>query len=461
MEKEQIQEILERGENQEVEFKESFHSHQQISKIICAFANTSGGVLFLGINKKSKIVGVKEDLDRLQQKISASNQNISSPATISVKTKRINNKDIIIVIIQRSSDNMYHTFEGAIYVRIGSTTKRLEGQTQLEYLRSRQILCFDEQYELNVDMDDLDINKIKQYLKARDQENYLNNHTIKDFLVSTKLASINGKFKIKNPTILLFGKDPIFFFPQIEIKLVRFFGEEAVEIIDHRLVKEDLMNSIESSISFIKKNISKGIKITGEAKSKEIYEYPLKVIREAIVNAVAHRDYYSKDSIQIYVFKDRIEITNPGSIPSGLPKELFGSISVQRNPITYRILRDLGYVEGLGTGIPRMKNEMRKRGLRDPEFIFTETFFRIILRNKKGRRKPIEQREDLNDRQINLLKHLKANKTIKAENYAKDNKISHPTAVKDLNELVEFKYLRKVGIYRGAYYILSEKKLKR
>jgi len=93
-----------------------------------------------------------------------------------------------------------------------------------------------------------------------------------------------------------------------------------------------------------------------------------------VTNAIAHRDYFNINGIQISIFDDRIEITNPGSVPTGLTKELFGAISVQRNPQTYKILREMKYVEGLGLGVPGMINGMRAQGLVDPEFMWTDYF---------------------------------------------------------------------------------------
>ena len=456
MDVKQIKEIIEKGENQEVEFKESFHSSQDVSKILSSLANTLGGVLLLGVSDAGEIVGIKENIDNVQQQISASNQSISPVPLISIEIHKLEGKDIIAVIIQRSSDTVYHTFQGAIHVRVGSTTRRLEGQTHLEYLRNRQILSFDESYDTSATLDDLDREKIQSYLKRRNQENYLDTHSIKDFLLSNKLATDAGKLKIKNAALLLFAKDAMKFHPQAELKLVQFAGVEAVEIIAHKLVQDDLVSSIEQALSFIRSHINKKITIKQAGRREEEYEYPIDVVREAIVNAVAHRDYFSKDAIQIYIFEDRIEITNPGSLPHGLPKELFGTISVQRNPITYRFLRDWEYVEGLGTGIPRMKNKMRTSGLSDPEFIFTESFFRIILYHKKGKRRAIEKEHDLNDRQKKALKYLQKHKSLKAKTYAELNKISHATAVSEINELVEFNYLKKVGAFRGAYYVLKK-----
>lgn len=451
----QLINIINNGETQEIEFKESFHSGQDISKVICAFANTLGGVLILGVTDKKEIIGLTENLDIIQQKIANSNQSVSPVPHIIIEIHKIQSKELAVIIVQKALDNTFHTFQGAIYVKTGSTTRRLEGQIHLDYLRNRQILSFDESYDPLFNLEDIDESKIRNYLRIRHQDAYLIEHSVKDFLLSNRLATSNGTLKIKNSAIIIFGRDPIKFHPQIEIKLVQFSSNEPVDIIAHKLIQEDIITGIDQSISFVKNQINKAIKIK-EATREEIYEYPESVIREAVVNAIAHRDYYSKDSIQIYLFNDRLEITSPGSLPQGLTKDLFGTISVQRNPLTYRILRDMGYVEGLGTGIPRMKNEMRKLGLSDPEFKLSESFFRIVLYNEKSRKKPIEGTKDLNERQKKALEYLDKHKTIKAQTYTEINGVSNATSVKELNELIHYKFIKKIGTYKGAYYILNK-----
>jgi len=454
---EQLKKVIASGENQEIEFKESFHSQQKICQILCGLGNTNGGMILFGVSNEGEIKSVQENLDEFQRKISNASQCLAPTPIISIETHKTEKGNIVVAIIQRAIDGVYYMFEGAIYVRVGSTTKKLDGQNHLDFLRNKQILSFDETYENTAKTEDLDIENIKEYLKSRDQKDFLKEHNIEDFLISKKLASKNGELKIKNSGVLLFAKNPQEFYPQSEVKFVKFKGEEPVEILSHILIQKNLFSSIEEAIKLIKENISKSLKISGAPKRQEEYEYPLEAIREAIVNAIAHRDYFSKDSIQIYLFDNRIEITNPGSLPQSLPRELFGTISVQRNPITYRFLRDLDYVEGLGTGIPRMKNYMRKMGLKDPDFIFTESFFRIILYNKKGKKEPIKSEEDLGGRQKKAIEYLKRNKTIKSQTYEEINSVSHGTAVKELNELIDFKFIEKVGAYRGVYYILKNK----
>lgn len=460
MKNEDILALIKVGETQEAEFKESFHSSQELSKIICSFANTDGGYLLLGIDKNGEIKGLKGDIDKVQQDIANAGQNVFSPPIISTNVHEMGDKKIIVVRINKANDKNAHTFGGAVYVRIGSTIHKLEGQSLFDFLKNRQILCFDEG-DSEAKIDDMDEKKIQSYLEKRNLPEYLKTYNVKDFIISNMLGKMNGSLKIKNVASLFFAKDPYRWHPQSEVRAVRFSGTEPVGVITQQDFKSDPIENIEQTISFIRKNISKRFIIPEDsARRVEIEEYPLLVIREAIVNAVAHRDYHSYDSIQISMFNDRIEISNPGSLPEGLTKEFFGKRSVRRNPLTYRLLRDCNYVEGLGTGIPTMINEMRKAGLMDPEFHFEGGFFVVVLKNIKGALKPIEGIKDLNERQTNAIQYLRQNKSLKSKTYANINNVSLPVALKDISELIKFGYIKKVGSYRGAYYVLNEEKFK-
>lgn len=456
MNPEQIKSILSNPESSDLELKESLHSEQEISKVICGFANTEGGLLFIGVDKKGAIIGVSGDADELQQKLSACGQNVFPAPLMDIETHVIDGKRIVVVRVHRADAGNGHTFGGVIYVRLGSTTRKLEGQTMFEFLKNRHILCFD-LISSRAKTEDIDEKKVHAYLSKRGQGDYLENHSIKEFLLSLDLAADNGELKIKNAAALSFTKNPQFWFPQSEVKVVRFRGTEPIEVSEHQVLEGSPVELIEKAYTFIQKNISKEIKVKpASPQREEIYEYPLKVFREAVTNAIAHRDYFNINGIQINIFDDRIEITNPGSVPTGLTKELFGAISVQRNPQTYKILREMKYVEGLGLGVPGMINGMRAQGLTDPEFMWTEYFFRVILRNKKAKAHTIEKTGDLKERQQRALEYLKKNKTIKTKQYAQMNKISEGMAQIDLRELMAFGYIKKIGKYRGAYYVLKK-----
>src|SRR3989344_320643 len=440
----------------EVEFKEGCPSGHKLAEIICGLANTDGGVLILGISQKREIKGLHHDFDKLQQDIANIRQSIHSSPQVSTSIHTLNDKKIVLIEVNKANEKNAHTFNGAVYVRIGSTTHKLEGQALFDFLKNKQILCFDEQ-DSEAKIEDIDGHRIENYLIKRDQPDYLKSNNSQEFILSNMFGRLNGKLKLKNVATLFFSKEPHRWHPQNEIRIVRFSGTEPINLISQRDFRSDPIENIGQAISFIRESISKRFIIPQDSPRRiEIEEYPHSVIREAIVNAVAHRDYYSYDSIQINIFEDRIEISNPGGLPQGLTKEFFGKRSVRRNPLTYRILRDCHYVEGLGLGVPQMRNEMRKAGLRDPEFNFEGGFFVVTLRNAKSNAKPIEGLKDLNSRQLNALDYLRQNKTIKSKTYANINEVSLPIALKDLNELIKFKFVKKIGSYRGAYYLLNE-----
>ncbi len=462
MNEKSLKRIISKGESQEVEFKEKWPSNDTISKVICALANTVGGYMIIGINDNGEAIGLDKNLiDKMQRKISEANKAISPVPLIKIIPNQVFKKDVILVDVERAQDTSYYTYQGAIYVRVGSTNQRLEGKTQLDYLRHRQILSFDESTADAASIKDIDPDKVMLYLDARGQSDYFEMHSLEHFLITNRLAEKrNGKLNVKNAAILLFGYNPSFFHPQSEVKLVHFEGDDAVDILDYKILRTDVINTIEGIMSFLVQKLSKKVVIGEDAKRREEYEYPLAVIRESIVNAVIHRDYFSKGSIQVSMYRNRLEITSPGSLPSELSKELFGTISVQRNPIIYPFLRDLRYVEGLGTGIPRIKSEMKRAGLAEPEFLINENFIRVTLFNSNSGiagTLSIEIQSSLNDRQIKALEHLREKEKLKAKTYSEINKVSYATAVNEINTLISLGLIEKVGAYRGVYYILPEK----
>lgn len=439
-----------------MEFKESFHSSQEISKQICAFSNTEGGSLFIGITDNSQVVGLTENLDLLHLKIANANQNIHSMPIIQSKNHEYEGKRVIEIIVQKSGDSHAHTFEGRVYVRIGTSVRKLEGQTLLDFMKNKHILCFDE-IKSNYTIQQVNKDKVKYYLTLRNNEDFLKKHTIEEFFSSSLL--LKSEKYLKNVATLFFVDNIKEAYSQNEIRLVTFAGTEPIEIIDQKDFREDIINNIENSLKYIQNNIKTKFIITGKtAKREEISEYPLEVIREALINAVVHRDYFNPNSIQVNIFQNRLEIISPGGLPEGLTKEFFGRRSVRRNPINYRLLRDIGFVEGLGTGIPRMRNSMRKYNLKDPIFNFDNHTFEVIFYNSQSELKPIEALEDLNERQMKAIEFLRQNKTIKTEVYAKINKVSIPTAIKDIDVLIKFGFVKKIGKYRGVYYTLNERK---
>ena len=223
-----------------------------------------------------------------------------------------------------------------------------------------------------------------------------------------------------------------------------------MKVIAYEDAKGTLPEIIEQAYNFVKRFTTKEFKIEG-MKRKEIPFIPEEAVREAIINAVAHRDYFNKNETQLSIFDDRIEITNHGGLPEGMSKELLGKLSVQRNPEIYRLLKDYGYMEGIGSGYSKIFKLVSEAGLVNPEYILTKDIFRIIFWNKKV----TTLISGLNERQSKMLKYIRDKKEIKAEKYANLSEVTHPTAVADLKRMEKLGFIKKIGSYRGAYYVLS------
>lgn len=450
----QIQNIIKNGETIEVEFKQSFQSTQDIARIIAAFANTLGGILLLGIRDNGQIEGIHDNSDIFQQKIAHAITCIHPSPLTTIELHTIETKKILSVIVHKANTTVFHSVEGVIYIRLGSTIQRLEGQSIVDFLRNRQILLFEEAVEFSATLNDIDENRIKIYLQKRNQTEYLQNHSIQDFFLSKKLTSFQPDIKLKNAAILFFAKDPQYFFPYLKIKLIRFNGNEPVEVLAYEEANGSLPQMIEQAYNFVQRFISRTFIIQNTTR-RDLSVLPDDAVREAIINSVAHRDYFNKNEIQLSIFDDRLEITNPGGLPEGMTQDLLGALSIQRNPTIYQFLKDYGYMEGIGSGISKIFKQMQERHLQKPKFVISKEFFRIILSMKTHEVQHPER--DFNPRQLKALEYLKIHTKIQSHNYASYNKVSIPTAIKDLTDLVNKGVLKKVGSYKGAYYILFNK----
>lgn len=437
-------------ESAAVELKEKVSNYSDVSKVACAFANAQGGKVVVGVKNNGIVVGVPEaDFDQVQQKLENAVQCVSPIPFHKIETVKEQEKTIVILEVYQIGEGAFCTFGGIVYYRFGSQVRKLEGKTLQDYIIHRRILMFDET-KSEAKLDDLDDKKISSYLESRTPNFVYQPKNKESVLTTLGVVKRNGDFWVKNTAVLLFARETERFLPQNELKLVRFHGTEPVEIVNSQFIHKTLLENLNHAEDFIKLNTKTRFQIKG-LERKEVPEYPETVVREALVNAVTHRDYFSKDAIQINIFDDRLEIISPGGLPQGLSMKLLGTLSIQRNPLTYRLLRDIRLVEGLGTGIPRMRKEMLERRLPEPLFEDLGSFFKLTLYNKVRPKETL-----LNPRQEKALSYLRENKSITAKIYAKLTGVSQVTAVKDLNTLAQKGNVQKIGKTRSAYYILKE-----
>jgi ATP-dependent DNA helicase RecG len=198
--------------------------------------------------------------------------------------------------------------------------------------------------------------------------------------VNIEVAERAGRRLIfRNAGVLFFAKEVGRFFPQAYVTCLLAKGTDKVNILDRKDFAGGLVSDIEESLRFIERNTRTGYRIE-KLRREDVPEYPMRALREAITNAVMHRDYFEAGAnVFVEIYGDRIEVSNPGGLPKGLSKEELGTRSVRRNPLIADLLHRIALIEKAGTGIRRMIEDARKHKCPEPKFtvngFFTATFW--------------------------------------------------------------------------------------
>ncbi len=311
MNKKELMILIKKRESQTLEFKQSLSDIKRITEIACSFANSKGGIIIVGVNNNGKVIGLdigKQTIERLTDSMI---DNTDPKIYPDIKVIREKNKDIILISIKYSSLKP-HLAHGRAFFRSGKNTK-LMSRAEYEKLlleRNKHKLKFDEEVCEDAHYNNIDINKVRNFLEKRSKfSNVAVPSDFKKTLEAIKgIKKIKGKSRVTNLGVLFFSKNPQDFIPQSEIKVARFKGIDMFEFIDEARIKTTLLEALDETEKFIRKNTRKAMKIV-EFERVDIPEYPYEAIREAIINALAHRDYFiSGATVRILIFDDRIEV---------------------------------------------------------------------------------------------------------------------------------------------------------
>jgi ATP-dependent DNA helicase RecG len=264
-----------------------------------------------------------------------------------------------------------------------------------------------------------------------------------------------------NAAMLLFGRDPFRFLPNAQVQCLHFRGtEKRKPILSQQPYMGSAFDVIDRAVDFTMERLVRHVGLaSGGAAAPVAYEVPERVVREAIVNAVAHRDYDSHGFVQAIVFSNRIEIWNPGELPSGITIEMLRKPHppIPRNPLIAEPIFRAGYAEKAGSGITDMISDCLEAGLPEPDFVqhgphFVVTLWRDWLTDQRL------AEFGLNDRQLKAVMFVKERGKITNQDYQKLLSVSKPTATRDLEELLKKGALEKVGTTgRGTHYRLGKK----
>ena len=346
-----IKQLIANGENDKVEFKTSF-KNDSIESIV-AFANTKGGSLLIGVNDSGEVVGVDLGKETLQNHLNHIKQN-SEPSVIpDVEVIMIDSKELLLITVNEYPIKPV-SYKGRYYKRV-QNSNHLMTPTEIADMHLKVLnLSWDAYIYPDSGVDALDMQKIEKFQK---RVNEIGRFSIEEDTLTTlqKLKLI----KDNKPTIasmLLFAKEPI----RTHIRVGRF--KDDITIIDDRQITDTLFEAVEETMKFIKTYMMVAYEFHGEIKRVEKWDYPINALREAVLNAIVHRDYREPSDIQIKIYDDKIVIASPGKLYGDITLEKLKSKNYQsslRNKLIAEAFYLTGNIEKYGSGFIRIEEELK------------------------------------------------------------------------------------------------------
>ncbi len=388
-----LQERITHWEDLHTEFKEKLVHPDDIAASLVAFANTDGGQLIIGVDKNRTIVSV-EDTDRVLRDVdNIAINNCEPPITVIQEVLYPENQaapgkleaanglqqsPVIVVNIPKGDMRPYRTNRGVYYIRTTSGRRQASREELLRLFQATESLYYDETPLPRFSIADMDLDALDRFLEANGQDDLQNNRErlLENWrLLSRGIPTIAG--------ILFFGRQPQLHLPFAQVNAAGFHGTDSSgNPYDRKDLTGRILDVIDQAERFLYLHLRIPHEIRGfEPEPKP--ELPKEALREAIVNAVAHRDYTVHGPIRLFIFDDRIEVHTPGKPPNTVDEEAMrAGVHVVRNPHIYARLSDAGLVTRAGTGIRRIIRLVKEATGKDIEIHIREFEVQLTIPRK-------------------------------------------------------------------------------
>ena len=464
---EELLALIAQGEGETLEFKRSVAELDKVTETAAAFANTRGGIVLIGVNPAGRIKGVEVGQTTRERIANRITSNTDPRLYPSVEFIGVAGRAVAVINVPENVDKPHLAF-GRAFKRVGAVTAQMDRAEYERLLLARRQLPFDQRKIPDATLDDLDEARLRWYLQRAAQERAIPADLTAPMAENLKRLGVaqerNGQLVLTTAALLLFGKRPQQFLSYTMVRLARFQGTTPLNFIDRLDCIGTLPEMIDEAERFIKRNTRVAAKITGFER-REITEYPYPAVREAIANAVAHRDYDRADvEVRVSVFADRIEVQSPGRLPVPLTLDTLSEEYALRNRVLAELLFNIRYIERWNTGIMRMRRWMRGHGLPEPIFQEVGQTFRVTFVGPGDNILDLIPEEGvidlralgLNERQVEALR-LMVNEKRRLANrdYRELFGVGNQTAARELAELVEKGQAIRAGLGRTIHYEAS------
>jgi ATP-dependent DNA helicase RecG len=431
---------------------------QVLAECLVAFANGDGGLIVLGLDEAGRLsesVWEEEAEGALREAAK-----LCHPPVPSQWQPVETGQGMLVGINVPRSSELHSLADGRVLVRSGAGNRLLSGEEIRALAASKNTAEFETEVVPGARPADLDPAIVREYLAKREARGVARVTSTDELLFE-----IGATDRAGNPTLigmLLFGHNPQAFFPQSGIVFVKFPGVEprgedgGIGYGRRDELNGPLARIIERAWNVTFEEMRVGATVNS-LEREELLEYPRFAVREALVNAVAHRDYRIRGRrIEIRKYADRLEIISPGGLPGYMTLDNLVEEHFSRNPRLVNGLFQWGYIEELGLGIDLMIEEMVQSGHAPPTFRATTHSFTVTLFNKQERPAVPRWTRSMNERQTRALTYVRENGSISNREYQKlCSDVSAETLRLDLVDLVERGILLKIGSKKGTHYILK------
>jgi len=463
-----LQELIIQGENKRVEFKEQLPKNESIVKTIVSFSNTSGGKLIIGVSDNREIVGVDdEEIFELQDRLSSLIFDRCYPNILpEIYTQNIEGKLLLVIEVFRGNLLPYYLKKegknNGTYIRVGATNRKASFENIVELERQRRNISFDEEINYEVELSSLDLSPIYEVFEKVGKP-----------LTAQKLKNLklikeeHEKEYATNALLILLGYEM-----HCMVKCAKFKGTTMDLFLDKKEYDGDIFSILEKSQNFILNHINLRAEIKDLYRT-DTYEIPKVALREALINALIHRDYINHGrDIKVGVYDDIVNIVSPGSYPNGINQaDIESGRSDARNRVIANVFKELGLIEQWGSGIARIKSSCLEVGLKEPkieemnDFVDVE-FYRpnsveLVPNKKETVGKPSDTvgkpSDNLTSQEEKTIQYLNEHERVASKEIEKLLGIKESRTRELLKSMVDKGLIERVGAGRSTYYVLKGK----
>lgn len=438
-------------ESEIVEFKREWTN--RAIEDLAAFVNHDGGTVFIGIEDDGSLTGWTATDAKLQ---SITNQVVESLGIRPrVEWLRHEDKDILALHVDTGATPV--SYKGRYYTRVSSTNREMTG----EQLAARFIALSGTSWDSlisNVGVEDVDDDAYEAFLRrAQSRLPESARGSSRELVLENLDLARDGK--LTNAGVLLATTRPQRVFARAELRVGRFSNGEILDTVD---IQGPLLVQFEEAIQAIRKHLRVRLEIDpkdltpDEMERKDVWEFPAAAIREAVANALIHRDYTAVGHIQIRIGDGELRVWSPGGLPADMSMEKLRDEnhgSRPRNPVMAQAFYYAGIIEKWGAGTTLMIRACRDQELPDPVFSETMGGFEVTFGEDRTSSRNLQEL-DLQGRHLQIVAHVKKHGRISNRQVRELLEVSARTSARLLTELVEQGVLAKEGTTRDAHYVL-------